>query len=243
MKMWGITNTGLVRSENQDAYAAFTVGNYSAAVVCDGMGGTNGGRIASSIAVEQFEKELRAVLQENAEEEQLRQAMLYAISLANDAIRREAAKNADYQHMGTTLVCALAREDLVMVGNIGDSRAYYITAEDIRQISRDHSVVENMVEKGDITPQEARRHPNRNLITRALGPDAQVQADSFSVPWRRGDFILLCTDGLVNTVSDQEMLFEVLHDGDIESCLEHLLQISLRRGAPDNITAVLLMNE
>ena len=226
MKMWGITNTGLVRSENQDAYAAFTVGSYSAAVVCDGMGGTNGGRIASSIAVEQFEKEL-----------------LYAISLANDAIRREAAKNADYQHMGTTLVCALAREDLVMVGNIGDSRAYYITAEDIRQISRDHSVVENMVEKGDITPQEARRHPNRNLITRALGPDAQVQADSFSVPWRPGDFILLCTDGLVNTVSDQEMLFEVLHDGDIESCLEHLLQISLRRGAPDNITAVLLMNE
>lgn len=169
--------------------------------------------------------------------------MLYAISLANDAIRREAAKNADYQHMGTTLVCALAREELVMVGNIGDSRAYYITAEDIRQISRDHSVVENMVEKGDITPQEARRHPNRNLITRALGPDAQVQADSFSVPWRQGDFILLCTDGLVNTVSDQEMLFEVLHDGDIESCLDHLLQISLRRGAPDNITAVLLMNE
>lgn len=154
MKMWGITNTGLVRSENQDAYAAFTVGSYSAAVVCDGMGGTNGGRIASSIAVEQFEKELRAVLQENAGEEQLRQAMLYAISLANDAIRREAAKNTDYQHMGTTLVCALAREELVMVGNIGDSRAYYITAEDIRQISRDHSVVENMVEKGDITPQE-----------------------------------------------------------------------------------------
>ena len=169
--------------------------------------------------------------------------MLYAISLANDAIRREAAKNTDYQHMGTTLVCALAREELVMVGNIGDSRAYYITAEDIRQISRDHSVVENMVEKGDITPQEARRHPNRNLITRALGPDAQVQADSFSVPWRQGEFILLCTDGLVNTVSNQEMLFEVLHDGDIESCLDHLLQISLRRGAPDNITAVLLMNE
>ena len=113
MKMWGITNTGLVRSENQDAYAAFTVGGYSAAVVCDGMGGTNGGRVASGIAVEQFEKELRAVLQENAGEEQLRQATLYAISLANDAIRRAAAQNADYQHMGTTLVCALAKEDLV----------------------------------------------------------------------------------------------------------------------------------
>ena len=94
MKMWGITNTGLVRSENQDAYAAFTVGGCHAAVVCDGMGGTNGGRIASGIAVAEFEKELRAVLQEDANEEQLRQAMLYAISLANDAIRREAARSA-----------------------------------------------------------------------------------------------------------------------------------------------------
>ena len=175
-------------------------------------------------------------------EEQLRQAMLYAISLANDAIRREAARNTDYQHMGTTLVCALAKEDLVMVGNIGDSRAYHINGEGIRQISRDHSVVESMVEKGDITPQEARRHPNRNLITRALGPDTQAQADTFAVAWHPGDFILLCTDGLVNTVSDQEMLFEVLHDGDIESCLDHLMQISLRRGAPDNVTVVLLMN-
>ncbi len=144
--------------------------------------------------------------------------------------------------MGTTLVCALAKEDLVMVGNIGDSRAYHINGEGIRQISRDHSVVESMVEKGDITPQEARRRPNRNLITRALGPDTQAQADTFAVAWHPGDFILLCTDGLVNTVSDQEMLFEVLHDGDIESCLDHLMQISLRRGAPDNVTVVLLMN-
>lgn len=134
MKTWGITNTGLVRSENQDAYAAFTVGSCYAAVVCDGMGGTHGGRIASSIAVERFEAELRAVLQDDAGEEQLRQAMLYAISLANDAIRREAARNTDYQHMGTTLVCALAREELVMIGNIGDSRAYHITGEGILQI-------------------------------------------------------------------------------------------------------------
>ena len=84
--------------------------------------------------------------------------------------------------------------------------------------------------------------PNSNLITRALGPDTQAQADTFAVAWHPGDFILLCTDGLVNTVSDQEMLFEVLHDGDIESCLDHLMQISLRRGAPDNVTVVLLMN-
>lgn len=92
--------------------------------------------------------------------------MLSAIACANDAIRQEAARNAEYQHMGTTLVCAVARSDMAIIGNIGDSRAYHITPEGIFQISRDHSVVENMVAKGDLTPLEARTHPNRNLITR-----------------------------------------------------------------------------
>ena len=140
--------------------------------------------------------------------------------------------------------CALpiSRPVMAIIGNIGDSRAYHITAEGIFQISRDHSVVENMVAKGDLTPQEARNHPNRNLITRALGPDINARADAFELPWQEDDFLLLCSDGLVNTVSDQEMLFEVLHDGDVNECLDHLLQISLQRGAPDNITAVLLLN-
>ena len=100
-----------------------------------------------------------------------------------------------------------------------------------------------MVAKGDLTPLEARTHPNRNLITRALGPDIHAKADTFELPWHKDEFLLLCSDGLVNTVSDQEMLFEVLHDGDVNECLDHLLQISLQRGAPDNITAVLLLNE
>ena len=234
--MWGITNTGLVRSENQDAYAVFEAGAFHAAVVCDGMGGTNGGQVASAIAVARFEKELN-------------DGWLFAptfdpalVQEGYDAIRQEAARNAEYQHMGTTLVCAVTRSDMAVIGNIGDSRAYHITPEGIFQISRDHSVVENMVAKGDLTPLEARTHPNRNLITRALGPDIHAKADTFELPWHKDEFLLLCSDGLVNTVSDQEMLFEVLHDGDVNECLDHLLQISLQRGAPDNITAVLLLN-
>lgn len=243
MKTWGITNTGLVRSENQDAYSVFEAGKFHAAVVCDGMGGTNGGRVASAIAVSRFERELCESLRDDMTTEQLRQVVLHAIACANDAIRQEAARNAEYQHMGTTLVCAVVCPEVVLIGNIGDSRAYHITAEGISQISRDHSVVENMVAKGDLTPQEARNHPNRNLITRALGPDVHARADTFVLPWHEDEFLLLCSDGLVNTVSDQEMLFEVLHDGDVSECLDHLLQISLQRGAPDNITAVLLLNE
>ena len=107
MKMWGITNTGLVRSENQDAYAAFNVGALHAAVVCDGMGGTTGGQVASAIAVARFEEALRDALRDDMEAEQLRQVILSAIACANDAIRQEAARNAEYQHMGTTLVLSL----------------------------------------------------------------------------------------------------------------------------------------
>ena len=240
MKMWGITNTGLVRSENQDAYAAFTVGGYSAAVVCDGMGGTNGGRVASGIAVEQFEKELRAVLQENAGEEQLRQATLYAISLANDAIRRAAAQNADYQHMGTTLVCALAKEDLVMVGNIGDSRAYHLGADGIRCVTVDHSLVELMVQRGELTHEQAKNHPSKNLITRAVGTEKQVAADVFSLTAEPGDCLLLCSDGLSNQMADQEILFEVVHGAQKADCCQRLLDIAKSRGAPDNVTSVLI---
>ena len=242
MRIWGITDTGLVRRENQDAYATAVIADCTVAVVCDGMGGTNGGHMASTIAVDTLLEKLRDTFRPDMEQAQVKNAVLQGIAQANDAIRAKAAEDETLVNMGTTMVCAVCRDNEALVFNVGDSRGYLIGESGIRQITRDHSVVENMVEKGDITPQEARRHPSRNLITRALGPDIQAQADTFSVPWKQGDFILLCTDGLVNTVSDQEMLFEVLHDGDIESCLDHLLQISLQRGAPDNITAVLLMN-
>lgn len=174
--------------------------------------------------------------------QQIAQATSYCTSVANEHIREAAARTPGCERMGTTLVSAVARDDLALITNVGDSRAYLISRSGIRQISRDHSVVENMVESGDLTPAAARHHPSRNLITRALGPDVQVRCDTFPVEWKQGDFILLCSDGLVNTVSDQEMLFEVIHDGEPDNCLSRLLSLSRERGAPDNVTAVLLMN-
>ena len=144
--------------------------------------------------------------------------------------------------MGTTLVAALIRENKAYVVNVGDSRAYHITPLTITRVTRDHSLVESMVERGDITPAQARRHPRRNLITRALGPDAQVEADVFPVTWQQGDFLLLCTDGLVNTVTDQEMLFEVMHENDLNTCMDRLMAAAKEQGAPDNVTVVLLQN-
>ena len=241
MRIWGITDTGLVRRENQDAYATAVIADCTIAVVCDGMGGTNGGHTASTIAVDTLLQELQTAITPSMDRPHVKSAVLRGISQANLAIRARASEDESLSHMGTTLVCAVCRDAEAMVFNIGDSRCYLISDDGIRQITRDHSVVENMVERGDITPAQARRHPRRNLITR-LGPDAEVEADSFRVTWKQGDFLLLCTDGLVNTVTDQEMLFEVMHGSDLDSCLDRLMAAAKKQGAPDNVTVVLLQN-
>ena len=142
--------------------------------------------------------------------------------------------------MGTTLVSAITYEDGAVITNVGDSRAYHISAAGITRVTTDHSLVQSMVERGDITAEEARRHPNRNLITRALGPDIDAECDGYICPMAAGEFLLLCSDGLVNTVTDQEMLSVVLHSEGLEHALEWLLQIAKEHGAPDNVTAVLL---
>ena len=241
MRVWAMTDTGLVRKENQDAYAVAEQ-PITACVVCDGMGGTCGGSLASSIAVSTYMEQLQKVARPDMSPEQLREASSYAVALANEAVRKAAREREECRNMGTTLVAAVAYSGGVVVSNVGDSRAYHITSDGIRRITRDHSLVENMVERGDITEEEARRHPNKNLITRALGPDANPVCDGFICPLEKGDYVLLCSDGLVDTVTDQEMLFEVIHHDDVDTCLDRLLEISKSRGAADNVTAVLMEN-
>lgn len=241
MRTWGITDVGVVRWENQDAYDIRVISGYTVAVVCDGMGGTMGGKRASALAVETFSREMENLLKEGMSSSQLTQVLGYSAALANEAVHRVAQEDAAYQYMGTTMVAVAASEHLQIL-NVGDSRAYHINRGGIQQITKDHSVVEDLVDSGNITQEQARNHPQRNLITKALGPEASVQPDYFEVYWKQGDFVLLCSDGLVNTVSDQEILFEVIHNGEPDTCLERLLSISRQRGAPDNVTAVLLMN-
>ena len=244
MKAWGITDIGLVRKENQDAFLIREdmPSRHTVCVVCDGMGGAAGGRLASQIAVESFTAELEHILTRDMTPEQLREASSYAVSQANEAIREAARKNEEYRSMGTTLVAAVSYDGGAVITNVGDSRAYHITKTSITRVTKDHSLVERMVDRGDITAEEARRHPNRNLITRALGPDADAQCDGYICPMEAGDHLLLCTDGLVNTVTDLEMLHEVLHRATPDECLVHLLEIARSQGAPDNVTAVLMQN-
>ena len=242
MHVWGVTDVGLVRKENQDAYLVreCTATGHTICVVCDGMGGAAGGQLASKIATETFTSELEKVLTPDMTPEQLEAASSYAVALANAAIQAAAAENEAYQNMGTTLVAAVSYAGGVVVTNVGDSRAYHVTEDGITRITKDHSLVERMVDMGDITEEEARRHPSRNLITRALGPDADAQCDGYVCPVKAGEYLLLCTDGLVGTVTDQEMLFEVIHGSGPDSCLNRLMEIAKSQGAPDNVTAVLM---
>ena len=242
MKTWAMTDIGLVRKENQDDYAVYQheATGHTVCVVCDGMGGAAGGQLASHLAVTTFIQEIGRLLTRNMTPEQLREVSSYAVSQANKAIRDAARASTDCRNMGTTLVAAVSCGDGVVVSNVGDSRAYHITPDGITRVTKDHSLVESMVDRGDITAEEARRHPNRNLITRALGPDISALCDGYICPMEPGDFLLLCTDGLVDTVTDQEMLFEVIHGAGPDTCLDRLLDISKRNGASDNVTAVLM---
>ena len=242
MNVWGMTDIGLVRKENQDAYvtAQHTASGRTVGVVCDGMGGPAGGRVASQIAVSVYLEELEKLLTADQTPQQLLEASAQAAALANQAIQAEAERREECRNMGTTLVSAISYDGGVVVTNVGDSRAYHITEDGITRITKDHSLVESMVDRGDITAEEARHHPNRNLITRALGPEEDALSDSYLLHMEPGDYVLLCTDGLIETATDKEMEEEILRGGDPNSCMDRLLDLAKRRGAADNVTAVLL---
>lgn len=244
MRIWKKTDQGMIRKENQDFCMAESLGALTVAVVCDGMGGAKAGAVASQMAAESFVEALRETLSGSAQTgEDILRCGLDAAARANSALYDRSRNDESCRGMGTTLVAVIAKGAHAYVFNVGDSRAYCINAGGIRAITRDHSVVQDMLEHGDITAEEARSHPNRNLITRALGTERNVRCDTFELALCEGDYLLLCSDGLVNTVGDQEILYEVIHEEPTETCLDRLIAISLERGAPDNVTVILMKYE
>ena len=210
------------------------------AVVCDGMGGARAGGVASKQASEIFHQNLFARLPDTKAEE-LPELLIGVAEDANRAIFRRSATEAECRGMGTTVVAVAATEgDNVCVVNVGDSRCYLVDSQSITQVTRDHSLVNDLVARGDITPEQARNHPNKNLITRVLGVEERVKPDVFHVQRRKGSFLLLCSDGLSNAVTDPELLYEVIHGGEPEDCCLRLLEVALSKGASDNVTAVLV---
>ena len=239
MNVWGITHHGVVRGQNQDAFAFRELEDGRIiALVCDGMGGARAGNIASTMAVDVFMEEFfhgQALLHETDQ-----QRMERAAVRANAEVYRRASTQAECAGMGTTLVAVLTDGRNALVLNEGDSRAYYTTPAYARRITRDHSLVEDLVQRGDLTREQARRHPHKNVITRALGTDPRLRADAFHQELEEGSFLLLCSDGLSNLLTEQELQYEVIRGGPAGECCQRLLDLALERGAPDNVTAVLI---
>lgn len=242
MKAWGKTDNGLVRTENQDAYYVDLINedNIALCVVCDGMGGAKAGGLASSLAAETFVKSVKEKLKLNMSAKYIETVARESVLSANRLLYEKSVSDSECSGMGTTLVAVIADGKHAVVANVGDSRAYSIDENNIVRVTRDHSLVEDLLMKGDLTIEEARSHPRKNLISRALGTEETIECDIFTLDIKQGDNILLCSDGLTNPVEDQEILYEVLHGGKKELACDRLIDIANERGGKDNITVVLL---
>ena len=242
MEYWGLTDIGKVRAQNQDAFRIEELDRHTVlAAVCDGMGGAKSGNIASRLAIDVFTDEVLRAYKPSMSWEQVEQLLQNAVKLANFTVFDQARQFEEFAGMGTTLVAALVSGKTAAVINVGDSRCYHITQDDIRRVTVDHSVVQMMVDRGEITAEEARVYPGRNFITRAVGTEPTVESDVFSVRLERGDALLLSSDGLHNEVDDQEILFEVVHGVNNDNCCQRLLDIANMRGSPDNVTCALVL--
>lgn len=237
MKIFGQTNIGLVRSSNQDAFA---VGEFESgtvwAVLCDGMGGASGGDIASKMAVEAISERIKDYYDDNMKTSSVANLLESAINFANIKIFDLAREDETLLGMGTTVVAAILRKNEVMISHAGDSRAYIINDE-IRQITTDHSIVQEMLDRGDITEDEAKHHPIKNYITRALGVKDIINVDFTSEDFNENDILLLCSDGLSNFV-EPEYLKETVITADPDIC-EKLIDTANTNGGRDNITVVI----
>ena len=242
MKLAGKTDVGRVRQENQDDYRAGELpGGAVWALVCDGMGGAKGGREASQGAcnvIENFFQEQYAQCGAGQEEPFLKKALLYA----NRLVFQKAAHEEALAGMGTTAVCALVRSGNVYLCHAGDSRAYLIRDGKLTQLTHDHSYVQELVDCGTITEEEAEHHPQKNIITKALGVDYRLEPEFTAAKLKREDRLLLCTDGLTNMVPVEEME-ELLAQGTFYDLPDRLIEAANAHGGSDNITALLLAVE
>ncbi|MBQ6852109.1 MAG: Stp1/IreP family PP2C-type Ser/Thr phosphatase [Oscillospiraceae bacterium] len=242
MQYWGLTDPGCARTQNQDSYQILALDkNTLLCVVCDGMGGAKSGNVASSLAVDVFAQEIKRTWKSDMDAEQLDQMLYSAVKLANFTVYDQAQQFEEFAGMGTTLVALLIQGKKATVVNVGDSRAYHVDQNGIQQLTVDHSLVQMMIARGELSPEKARSYPGKNLITRAIGTEPVVNCDIFHRKVERGDCLLLCSDGLTNIIDDQEILFEVTYGMDKEQCCQRLLEIAKKRGAPDNVTSVLVV--
>ena len=238
MRIVAKTDTGLKRTNNQDSYAAGELpGSVAWAVVCDGMGGVAGGNLASSTAVKLISERISSSYRPGMSAGSIRNMLMSAISAANIEVYEMSRQNPELNGMGTTVVVSIVANETVYVAHAGDSRAYILSNNKLYQLTRDHSYVQEMVDSGKITPDEAREHPRKNLITRALGVSEELRIDFCEESITENDVLLMCTDGLTNFIETDE-IYELTADGKFYEYAERLVNRANDNGGGDNITVV-----
>jgi len=241
MRVYFETNKGVIRENNEDNLIIAETNKYNLYAVADGMGGHKAGEIASAILInvvkEYFDKN------NGREDFKIPMFINESIKMANLKIIEEASNNEEYFGMGTTVTMAAidVSENIAYIGNVGDSRTYIIRENEIKQITEDHTYVHELVKEGKISLKEAKNHPNRNIITRAIGSEHNINIDIFEIELRENDILLLCSDGLTTHISDDEIIDTIKNYGCSES-VRKLIELSNNNGGTDNITVIIIDN-
>ncbi len=240
MEIFSRSDIGLVRKENQDS-CSFSVISSSCvwAVVCDGMGGAKGGKTASSTAVKYITEYLNKNYVDAMDEEELASLLVDAVDGANLAVYNKASDDVELTGMGTTCELVFIRNSIVHVVHVGDSRTYSIRGGKILQLTEDHSVVQEMVKRGEITQEQAQNHPNKNFITRALGINPTLHIDYIESELEYGDVLLVCSDGLSNCVSQADIV-KTVHENRGILLIDTLVELAKIGGGTDNITVTVI---
>lgn len=242
MKLVARSDTGEVRPSNQDFYAIGEKEDYFYAIVCDGMGGCNGGNVASQMAVAAIEQTLIDKLNGTLFDVVVKGAIEEGIREANRRIYERSLSESELRGMGTTAVVAVYANNKLYLAHVGDSRAYILKGSEYTQLTKDHSVVQELVESGQISEEEAREHPIKNVITRAIGVEKTVEIDFKELDFEIDEALLICTDGLSNYLTD-DVFKSILRDNSKEEYAEKLVEYAKESGGADNITVVLMLND
>jgi serine/threonine protein phosphatase PrpC len=238
MKISARTDIGKVRSSNQDSYAAGELTSDIAwAVVCDGMGGATGGNIASEAAVKIISEKIKTGFHDGMNDNSIKRLLVSSIEAANASVYAMSRDNEALTGMGTTAVVAIANPDTLFLAHVGDSRIYIINSENITQLTTDHSIVQMMVDNGEISPEEAKDHPKKNVITRALGVEDSVRIDYAQENVNKDDIVILCSDGLTNFVDD-DVIYKVCKESGKYEIADKLVELANENGGGDNVTVV-----
>lgn len=240
MKARFLTDQGKVRSHNEDAGGIFyNLSDQFLAIIADGMGGHQAGDVASQMAISLMEEKWKQQSELSSPEE-TEQWLSSVISEINHSIYSYGLQKPECEGMGTTIVIAICTEEFVTIAHIGDSRCYMLSGSRFNQVTEDHSLVNELVRSGQISKDAAEQHPRKNVLLRALGTEEHITSDLESMSWEQGDKLLLCSDGLTNKVSDEELEALISSDKDLQEIGENMVQLANDRGGEDNISLILI---